>query len=67
MKECEKNVKCKKKRILKFSYKQGLLFEKFKDSYKFKEMYKENGKSKTRKSIRKISKTQSGNEFKQLQ
>ena len=64
MKECEKNVKCKKKRILKFSYKQGLLFEKFKDSHKFKEMYKENGESKTRKSIRKISKTQSGNEFK---
>ena len=64
MKECEKNVKCKKKRILKFSYKHGLLLEKFKDSNKFKEMYKENGESKTRKSIIKISKTQSGNEFK---
>ena len=31
---------------------------------KFKEMYKKNGVSKTCKTVRKIYKTQSGNEFK---
>ena len=45
--------------------KQGLLSEKLKQPDKFKEMCKENGASKTCKSVRKVSKTQSGNELKQ--
>ena len=36
---------------------KDLLFEKSKESEKFKEMYKKNGVSKTSKSIRKVSKT----------
>ena len=48
----------KKRGILILSYKQRLLFEKSKESDKFKEMYKKNGVSKTRKCTRKVSKTQ---------
>ena len=60
----EKIMKCKKKGIVNLAYKQGLLFEKFKEIDKFKELYKENDVSKTRKSVRKVSETQSGYEFK---
>ena len=63
-KEWKKVVKSKKKGILNWVYRQGLLFEKFKKSCKFEEMYKKSGWSKTRKSVRKVSKTLSGNEFK---
>ena len=66
MKECKKNIKCMKKAILNLIYKQGPLFEKSKEPDTFKEMYKKNGVSKTRKSVRKVSKTQSDNEFKVL-
>ena len=38
----------KKKEILNFAYKQGLLFEKPKESDNFKKMYKINRVSKTR-------------------
>ena len=38
-------------RILNLVYKEGLLFEKSKGSLKFKEMYKENGVSETRKNV----------------
>ena len=38
VKECEKVIKCKKKGNLNLAYKQGLLFEKFKESDKFNEM-----------------------------
>ena len=64
LKECGKIIKCKKKGILKLAYKQGFLFPKLEESDKFKEMYKENGVSKSCKSVRKVSKTQSGKEFK---
>ena len=65
IKECEKNVKCKKKEILNLAYKEGLLLEKSKDSDKFKDMYKKNGGSKISKSVRKVSKSiKIGNEFK---
>ena len=65
IKECEKNVKCKKKEILNLAYKEVLLLEKSKDSDKFKEMYKKNGGSKISKSVRKVSKSiKIGNEFK---
>ena len=60
MKEYEKIIKCKKKGTLNLVYKQGLFFEKFKESDKFKE----NDVSKTSKSVTKVSKTQSGNKFK---
>ena len=66
MKECKKNIKCMKKAILNLIYKQGPLFEKSKEPDTVKEMYKKNGVSKTRKSVRKVSKTQSDNEFKVL-
>ena len=39
VKECEKIIKCKKKRILNLAYKQGILFKKSKESFKFKEIY----------------------------
>ena len=64
VKECEKIITCKKTGILNVAYKRGLLFEKSKGPDKFKEMHKENGVSKTRKSVRKVSKTRSDNEFK---
>ena len=54
---------CKKKGILNFANKQGLLFEKSKESGKFFEMYKKSGVSKTRESVRNISRTQNGNEL----
>ena len=57
-------IKCKRKVILNLAYKQGLLSEKSKESDKFKEIYRESGVSKTRKGVREVSKTQSGNEFK---
>ena len=58
VKECEKIIKCEKKGILSLAYKQGLLFGKSKGPDKFKEMHEENGVSKTRKSVRKVCKTQ---------
>ena len=61
LKQCKKIIKCKKKWILNFAYKQELLFGK---SESDKEIYNENRVSKTRKRVRKTSKTQSGNEFK---
>ena len=64
LKESEKIIKCKEKGIFNLAYKQGLLFEKSKEPDKFKEMHKKNGASKTRKSVRKVFKTQSGYEFK---
>ena len=48
----------KERGILILAYKQRLLFEKSKESDKFKEMYKKNEVSKTRKCTRKVSKTQ---------
>ena len=39
VKECEKIIKCKKRGILNLAYKQGILFEKSKESFKFKEIY----------------------------
>ena len=36
----KKIITCKKKGILNLAYKQGLLFEKSKESDKFKETYK---------------------------
>ena len=48
------------------AYKQRLLFEKSKESDKFKEMYKKHGVCKTCKSVRKVSKAQSGHVFKQF-
>ena len=62
-KNAKKTIICKNKGILNLTYKQGLLFKKSKESDKFKEMYKKSGLTKTRKSVRKVSKTQSGNEF----
>ena len=41
----------KKKEVLNFAYEQGLLFEKSKESNNFKEMYKINRVSKTRKVV----------------
>ena len=55
-----------KKKILNLTNKPGLLHKKSKESDKFKEMHKENGVSKTCKSVKKSSKTQSYNEFKQF-
>ena len=63
-KEFEKYIKYKKKGILNFAYKYGLLFEKFEEPDDLKGMYKEKGVSKPCKSVRKVSKTQSGNECK---
>ena len=57
-------IKCKKKGILNLVLWQKLLFRKSKEPGKFKEMDNENGVSKTRKSIRKVSKTEISNEFK---
>ena len=39
VKECEKIIKCKKKGILNLAYKQGILFKKSKESFKFEEIY----------------------------
>ena len=39
VKECEKIIKCKKKGILNLVYKQGILFKKSKESFKFEEIY----------------------------
>ena len=64
VKELKKIINCYKKGNSNLVYKQGLLLEKYKEPDKFTEMYMENGVSKTRKSVRKQSKTQSGNEFK---
>ena len=65
MKGFEKIIECKKKGILNFKYKHGLLFEKFKKSNKFKEIYMENGVSKLR--LRKVlEKYPKLNKFKQL-
>ena len=64
IKECKKNIECKKKGIFNLAYKQGLIFEKSTEPDKSKEMYKKYGASKTHKSVSKVSKTQSGNEFK---
>ena len=44
--------------------KEGFSFGKFKETDRFKGMHKKNDVSKTRKNIWKVSKTQSGNEFK---
>ena len=52
MKVFKKIIKRKKQRMLNFMYKQGFLFEKFKEPDKFKEMCKENGVSKTHKTVR---------------
>ena len=41
VKECEKNIECKKKEILYLAYKQGLLFEKSKEPEKFRKIYKQ--------------------------
>ena len=54
---------CNKKGILNFANKQGLLFEKSKESDKFIETYKKDGVSKTRESVRNVSRTQNGNEL----
>ena len=64
VKECEKIIKCEKKEIPNLAYKQGLVFEKSTESDQFKEKYKENEVNKTHTSVRKVSKTQSNNEFK---
>ena len=64
VKECEKIIKCNKKGILNLAYKQGLVFEKSTEFDQFKEKYKKNEVNKTHKSVRKVSKTQSNNEFK---
>ena len=56
-----KNVK---KRKANLAYKQGLLFKKSREPNKFREMHLKNGASKTRKSVKKLSKNQNGNEFK---
>ena len=63
VKKREKSIECKKKRIFNLAYKQGLLFEKSKLHDKFNEMYKKNGTSKSRKSVRKVSITRSSNNF----
>ena len=55
VKECKINIKCKKKGALNLAYEKGLLFQKFKESDKFKEMRNKNGVSSTRKSVRKVS------------
>ena len=64
--ESEKIIKekGKKKGIFNLAYKQGILFKKSKDAQKFKELYEKNGVSKTRKCLRKVSKSRSDNEFK---
>ena len=54
---------CKKKGIFNFANKQGLLFEKSKESGKFIEMYKKGGVSKTRENVRNVPRTQNGNEL----
>ena len=54
VKEFEKNI----------INKEGFSFEKFKETDRFKEMRKKNDVSKTCKNTGKVSKTQSGNEFK---
>ena len=64
MKEFEQSINCKKKGILSLLYKQGTLIEKCKECDKFQKMCKKNGASKTYESVRKVSKTQSGNKFK---
>ena len=66
VKEHDKIIKCKKKRILNLSYKQGFLFKKFKESDRFLEMLKDIGisksiiyfKLKARKKVRKVKKSQ---------
>ena len=54
-----KNVRRKGSSMLAF--KQRLLFENTKESDTFEEMYKKNGASKSCKSVKNVSKTQSGN------
>ena len=63
-KNSKKKIKCKKKEIVNLTYKQGLLFEKSKESDQGK--VKKNGVSKTRRSVKKVTKTQSGNKFKEF-
>ena len=46
------------------SWSKNYICEKSKESDKFKKIYKENGESKTRKSIEKVSKTQKRDNFK---
>ena len=62
VKKYEKTIKCKKKGILNLACKQGLLFEKFKKSDKFKEMLSEIRVSKSTMYFKviliKVSKTQ---------
>ena len=58
MKEYDKIIKRKKKRVLNLTDKQRLLFETFKEPDKFKEIIKETGVSKSSKNVRKIFKTQ---------
>ena len=59
----ENIIKGKKKGVFNSAYKQGHLFKKSKESDKLKKMHEKIGVSKTRKSVAKASKTQSGNEF----
>ena len=65
-KTVKKLLSVRRNKSSNLAYKQRLLFEKSKESDKFKEMYKKNGVCKTCKSVRKVSKTQSGHVFKQF-
>ena len=47
VKEFDKIIRCKKKGIFNLGYKQGVLFWKFKDSDKFREILKDIGMSKS--------------------
>ena len=63
VKEYEKFMKFKKKGILSLAFEEGLLSKIFKEFDKFQEINQENGVSKTCKSVRKVTKIQSGNKF----
>ena len=56
LQNCEETTVFVKKKVYNLTYKQGLLFEKSKQPNRFTA-------SKTCKSVRKVSKTRSGNKF----
>ena len=47
VKEFDNIIKCKKKRMVNLAYKQGLLFQKFKELGRFKKILKDIGISKS--------------------
>ena len=53
VKECEKNIECKKKGILNLAYKQEILFGKSKEPNKFREIYEKMEQVKVVKALEK--------------